>query len=234
MAGADDVFPPQLWLTDSSPGAAVADVQSLYLPLNTQYFRLRAEFPELQRQKVYYYWMCHMEKPEVNRVLAGVYLWKSKADGIAPYCYRHMPHPPSSPFDDFSEWEPDFQIGEDRRPFRHHMATYPSQAGSIWTLQWLGLSDGITDLRYLCTLDEALAAARNSGNNACLALAVEIEQHVKRFTDRIELNTIDVISETNPEPYPDIAPGEYQQFRIDVANSIMKLNAAFRGGGPCS
>ena len=210
---------------------AVADVESLYLPANTEYFRLRAEFPELRRRKIYYYWMCHMEKPQLNRVLAGVYLWKSRADGIVPYCYQHLPLPPSSPFDDFSDWQPGFHIGEDRRPFRHHMATYPAHRGVLWTVQWLGLADGIIDLRYLSTLDQLLERVRGSGVESCQALADQIERDIKRFTDRIELNAIDINSETNPEPYLNIAPGEYEQFRMDVAKSIITLQSALKDAG---
>lgn len=201
----------------------VADIESLYLPLNTQYLRMLSRFPELKQGKIYYYWMCHMEKPQLNRVLAGVYLWKSKADGIVPYCYQHLPRRPASPFDDFSDWEPGFHIGEERRPLRHHMTTYPARQGSVWTLQWLGLRDGITDLRYLSTLDGVLAEARRSDAQGCLTLADEIERDLKRFTDRIDLGAIEINSETHLEPYPAIAPSEYQDFRFDVAKNIMKL-----------
>lgn len=97
----------------------------------------------------YYYWPAHLEKPGLQRLLAGLALWWSGAEGISPYCYQHMPVESSDPFDDRDPWEPDFVLGGVRQNLRHHLAVYPARRGEISTVQWEGLREGLVDLRYL-------------------------------------------------------------------------------------
>ena len=183
-----------------------------YLPFNLDYFRAHATFPELRNHKTYYYWQCHMEKPNLHRVLAGLFLWKSKADGIAPYCYQHRPKSPNSAFNDFDEWEPGYFFGPENRPFKDHMTTYPAASGSIPTVQWKGLSAGLYDLRYLVTLDAAMQKASGTGSDSLRATA-EIRGEIDRFLARITLHTINLLAEHEPEPYADIRSEDYADFR---------------------
>ena len=212
-------------LLDNSDIGCLPEILSYYLSSNLTYFLAHSEFSQLRERKTYYYWHSHMEKPAVHRVLAGLYLWKSKADGIAPYCYQHLPSAPFSPFDDFDEWEPDFQLGPVNRPFKDHMTTYPAKFASIPTRQWKGLADGINDLRYLTTL-----AATIKKYKTCNSLAVhnsisESWRRVESFLSRISLTQIDILSETNPVPYGEIAAEEYSRFREQVARDIVLLDA---------
>ena len=112
-------------LMGASDVGHLPDVISYYLPENLDYFRAHSVFPELRTIPAYYHWASHMEKPNVHRVLAGLYLWKSGASGIAPYCYQHLPTCPFSPFDDFDEWDPVERTRPDEPPFKDHMTTYP-------------------------------------------------------------------------------------------------------------
>jgi hypothetical protein len=169
-----------------------------------------------------------MEKPLVHRALAGVYLWKSGAAGIAPYCYQHLPQFPNSPFNDFDEWEPGFHVGQERRPFKDHMTTYPARGGSIPTLQWKGLSDGITDLRYLTTLDATITRALSAPSASVRSSAAMIRARTNAFLDRVSLTDIDIVSETNREPYPGIAPADYRAFRVQMARDAVELSASLR------
>lgn len=200
------------------------EILSYYLPANLTYFSAHSEFSKLRERKTYYYWQSHMEKPDVHRVLAGVYLWKSKADGISPYCYQHLPQPPYSPFDDFDEWEPDFNQGSERLIFKDHMTTYPAVSGSIPTLQWKGLADGIIDLRYLTTLVSTIKKSEACSSPAVQARIRKSWQKVEQFLRRISLREIDITSETNSAPYQEIMSEEYARFREQIAKDIMALN----------
>lgn len=205
------------------------DVLSYYLPRNLHYFWAHSELPAPKERKLYYYWLSHMEKPTLHRALAGVFFWKSKADGIAPYCYQHLPQPPYSPFDDFDEWEPGFHVGEETRPFKDHMTTYPARGGSIPTVQWKGLGEGITDLKYLTTLDDVINVGSQSGAESVRHLASAARQRVESFLARIDLRTINITSETDPLPYASIAPEEYHSFREQMAGDIIALQEATTG-----
>jgi len=200
------------------------DAFAYYLPANLHHFASASP----GNTSTYYYWLSHMEKPLVHRALAGVYLWKSGAAGIAPYCYQHLPQFPNSPFNDFDEWEPGFHVGQERRPFKDHMTTYPARGGSIPTLQWKGLSDGITDLRYLTTLDATITRALSAPSAPVRSSAAMIRARTNAFLDRVSLTDIDIVSETNREPYPGIAPADYRAFRVQMARDAVELSASLR------
>ncbi len=218
-------------LSDGGAVGCPPDVLSYFLPENLNYFLAHSEFHELRERGTYYYWHSHMEKPIVHRTLAGLYLWKSKADGIAPYCYQHLPKPPYSPFNDFDEWEPGFHVGAVRRPFKDHMTTYPAKAGSIPTLQWKGMADGIYDLRYMATFQSALVKVARCPVPEAQMFADEVRLRATRFLKRISLKEINVISETDPDPYPGIGPEEYALFREQLARDIVNLNEMVRVHG---
>jgi len=204
------------------------DIFSYYLSANRGHFASN----DRASTAAYYYWLSHMEKPLVHRALAGVYLWRSGAAGIAPYCYQHLPQFPNSPFNDFDEWEPGFHVGQERRPFKDHMTTYPSRDGVISTLQWKGLSDGITDLKYLTTLDAAISRALASSSLQAREHASNARARIDAFLDRISLTDIDVVSETNREPYATVAAGEYHAFRLQMARDLVALDANTEAEAP--
>lgn len=192
---------------------------------NRDYFYFRSNMPEMAAEPAYYYWSAHMEKPDLNRVLAGLYLWKSKANGISPYCYQHLPRHPFSPYDDFDPWEPGTEIGPVKRDFRDHLVTYPAQGGPVPTLQWEGLREGIIDLRYLTTLESVLSEAETSQSSELQAKASMARNVLESFLKRIDLRSIQIVSETEREPYPDIRPEEYHAFRRQLADFIIQLRA---------
>lgn len=132
------------------------DVLSLNVSHSTLLLQVLRSFPERWPRPLYYHWPAHLEKPGLHRLLAGVGLWSSGAEGIAPYCYQHLPGFPADPFDDQDPWEPDFRLKGQLQDFRHHLATYPSQNGPITTVQWEGLREGLLDLAYLTTWEHQL------------------------------------------------------------------------------
>ncbi len=181
--------------------------------------------PMLTQCRTYYNWQSHMEKPNLHRVLAGCYLWKTGADGISPYCYQHAPVFPFSPFDDFDAWEPRCRTGA----FRDHMTTYPAQTGVIPTLQWEGLREGIVDLHYLTTLEHLLSLVESLGSQEAKALATEARYRRDTFLNRIDIHDIAIESAVETEPYPHISPPEYQDFRRQIALDIGGLYAHVSG-----
>lgn len=201
---------------------------------NRDYFYFCSQFSELRRAPSYYYWSAHMEKPNLHRVLAGVYLWKSGATGIQPYCYQHLPKFPFSPFNDFDEWEPNSEIGSVQRSFRDHLATYPAKDGPIQTLQWQGMREGINDLRYITTLDYWLEQASLSHDELIAAESSRIRADRDKFLGRVDLRAVVIISEKDPEPYAAIKPEEYHQFRHQLALAILHLQGLLKTTPPLS
>lgn len=201
------------------------DVNSFHLPTSKEHVALNREFSVRKNASTYYYWMAHMEKPNLHRVLAGYYLYKSKADGISPYCYQHRPRFPFSPFDDFEQWEPELKLGA-AGVFRHHMATYPCRGGTISTIQWEGMRQGINDLRYLTTLDNLLRKARMIPTMRLEAAVAEAENDVRQFLKKIDLLAIHINHESEREPYPEIAARDYDGFRGQVAEHIINVQLA--------
>jgi hypothetical protein len=210
-------------LFDKDDIGCAPDVLSYYLPANLSYFQVHSKLPGSAAAKTYYYWQSHMEKPDVHRVLAGLYLWKSKAHGIAPYCYQHLPQPPFSPFDDFDEWEPGSRAGRTKHPFKDHMTTYPARSGSIRTIQWKGMADGIYDLRYLITFESAIRELENCRSAEDRLFINEARSRFDRFLRRISLTAININSDTEATPYQDIKAEEYASFREQLARDIIVL-----------
>ncbi len=90
-----------------------------------------------------------MERPLTFRQNLGLFLWQMNYDGAMPYAYQ----------DSFGNGWNDF----DHAIYRDHNFVYPTVDGVIDTLQWEGLREGVTDIRYLSTL---LAALNESSNEA--------------------------------------------------------------------
>lgn len=208
----DSVFRPGK--LDYSP-----DLLMLYLPRNLARLRSRAAADT----RVWYYWQSHMEKPTLHRLLMGIFLWASGARGAAPYCFQHMPEPPGSPFLDFGTWE---RPGPGEPPSKQHMTTYPAREGSIPTIQWMGIREGIDDLRYLTTLDAALGAADTREDPGVRALASAARARVAAFMECLRLEEMEITSDTEREPLPGIGPQEYQDFRVRVGRDAAALQAA--------
>jgi hypothetical protein len=52
-----------------------------------------------------------------------------------------------------------------------------------------------------------------------------VRARTNAFLDRVSLTDIDVVSETNIEPYPGIAATEYSAFRTQMAHDLVELSA---------
>lgn len=197
------------------------DVVSVYAPENQT--RLALPAAEKGDAGIYYYWQAHMEKPLLHRLLAGLLYWKSGVDGISPYCYQHLPGFPYSPFDDFDPWDPSTHHDPLGRHFKDHMATYPARRGVIHTLQWKGLADGLTDLRYLTTLNSAIESAESSADSEMRERAGAARGRLAAQLDRIHWTDLDIMSETSAAPYPDFDESNVIGVREVIVDELKEL-----------
>ncbi len=85
-----------------------------------------------------------VENPLVYRKNYGLRLWQQDYDGAMTYAYQ----------DGFGSIWNDF----DHMKFRDHNFTYPTVDGVIDTIAWEGFREGVDDVRYVMTLQRALAA----------------------------------------------------------------------------
>ncbi|MEO7385816.1 MAG: hypothetical protein ABIX37_02640, partial [Gammaproteobacteria bacterium] len=92
------------------------------------------------------------ENPYLFRLNYGLLLWANDYDGAMPYAYQ----------DCFGSCWNDL----DHAVYRDHNLTYPTVDGVIPTLAWEGMREGIDDVRYVTTLENALA--RNPADAAAV------------------------------------------------------------------
>ena len=86
-----------------------------------------------------------VEEPETYRRNFGILLWKAGYDGAMDYAYQHG----------FGHVWNDF----DSPRYRDHNFSYPTISGIVGTIQWEGFREGVDDVRYITTLEKAIAAA---------------------------------------------------------------------------
>ncbi len=85
------------------------------------------------------------ELPETYRRNFGLLLWKAGFDGAMDYAYQHGFHHVWNDFDD--------------ETYRDHNFSYPTVNGVVPTVQWAGFREAVDDVRYVTTLEEAMAQA---------------------------------------------------------------------------
>jgi len=93
-----------------------------------------------------YYWQCYLEDFVRDRLYVGIYLWKSKLDGIFPYCY--MAFNKGLPY-----VSDERKIGKKSKIYKMFNTVYPTASGPLPTLEWEALKEGIDDYRILALLE---------------------------------------------------------------------------------
>jgi len=86
-----------------------------------------------------------VEDPHVYRRNFGLVLWKAGFDGAMDYAYQHGFNHVWNDFDD--------------RSYRDHNFSYPTVNGIVDTIQWEGFREGVDDVRYVTTLEQAIRTA---------------------------------------------------------------------------
>ena len=124
-----------------------------------------------------------VENPVVYRRNFGLVLWKYDYDGAATNAYQHT----------FGATWNDF----DHRVFRAHTIAYPTVDGVIDTIAWEGYREGVDDVRYVTTLEHAIAEARESGDRAVVQKADGAEGFLRSLKSGnvIETENLDAVRE---------------------------------------
>lgn len=105
------------------------------------------------------------EDPWQYRYLYGIVLWELNLDGGCTWTYQVAI---GNPWNDF----------DGKGTYRDFMMTYPGADGPIDTVQWEGYREGCDDLRYMATLEKALAAAKES--NRVPGVVKDVEKWLAR------------------------------------------------------
>jgi hypothetical protein len=98
-----------------------------------------------------------LELPLTYRRNFGLMLWQVNYDGAMNYIYQ------SDYGNVWNDWD------DPGNNYKDHNMTYPTSNGVLDTLQWEGYAAGITDLRYMATLQAAITAAKANGKDTASA-----------------------------------------------------------------
>lgn len=104
------------------------------------------------------------ENPLLWRVNYGIVLWAAGYDGAMPYAYQHC----------FGACWNDVDNGQ----YRDHMLTYPTADGVIDTIAWEGYREGIDDVRYITTLEQAIGKFITSSASEKAKLARQAQTYL--------------------------------------------------------
>jgi len=131
------------------------------------------------------------ENPMLYRRNYGLRLWKAGYDGAMDYAYQHSM---GNIWDD-----------GDHPTYRDHVFAYPTANGLIDTIAWEGYYEGVTDVRYLATLEAAIHKAETSGSESARQTAKQADQWIKGLNDN------------------DLLTGNPESFRQEIIQWILKL-----------
>ncbi|TWU05118.1 hypothetical protein CA54_58060 [Symmachiella macrocystis] len=156
------------------------------------------------------YWTTATIYPLWYRAFTGLYNKSCGYLGSSPWAYRDAP--------DERIYDPDAI---------NHQVSYPDEFGEpIPTLAWEAHRAGINDVRYLETLDRAIAAAKHrleqSNPSDDLRVAIAQAQHVRQ--ERYES-----IRGRWFEYVCSLRPGELENSRREFAEAIVQINRALAG-----
>ena len=145
-------------------------------------------------------------RPEFSRATAGLYLWNSPFEGFGVWTYHYFIGDPYNDLDgptgDLAYAYPD--------PERNFAPTLPA-------LRWEGYREGVDDMRYLATLEGAIAAARGDPDKAeTIAQAETLLGELRADLDRYGPEARGIIAYLEPE--------DYQDYRWRIAQAIIELD----------
>ena len=168
-----------------------------------------------------FYWQVWVEKPDINRLLHGFYLWKTGFDGVAPWIFGRVG--PTSPYNS-GDSTGLYEEHPTDRPYRHYFLAYPAKDGPIPTLNSEAVRQGITDLRLLATLQPLMQrAARLSGPIG--VAREEAEATVARILGRLDWN-LRMHTTDSYRPYGWMSSEQIDDFRVEIFQQILKLSTA--------
>jgi len=153
----------------------------------------------------YFYWQSWVQKPNLNRLMAGYFLWACRLDGAFPYIYTKFRRKAGDPFDD--------RAGAYEHNYRQMMTAYPGRTGPIPTTQWEAFREGADDARYAGTLQGYL---QQLPEDDPLRLSIET-----RFRDLLR-------KYLDPHNYRVLSPGTLDSDRQQIIAWIHQARASQR------
>lgn len=163
-------------------------------------------------------------QPRNDRYFAGLHTWSAGLTGNWQWCYTEK----SGWVNERGEIELINVAYED--PW---YATYliSSPGGAIPTLGWEARREGVDDYRYIQTLREAIAAARQSGSPRQRALAAEAEAYLAATRQRVrrpvpkpaDVSAVYAEACYDRLKHPGLQPEDYDAIRRQVADYIIGL-----------
>lgn len=131
------------------------------------------EFQKTGKVIAYSFPQSGAEDPYIYRRNFGLVLRSYGIKGAMNYAYQHSFN---HPYNDF-----------DHPVYKEHYFAYPTVNGVIDTIQWEGYREGIDDLRYLKTLEDAIKKA--DGDSAKREQAGQAKQFVKELLAKMQKYT---------------------------------------------
>ena len=114
-----------------------------------------------------------LENADLNRRNHGLLVWKSRCDGVTEYLYSME-----------QAWLEAASPAASAAGDGVHSMVYRTTDGVIDTIQWEGYREGVDDVRYVTTLQQAIEKAKSSADKARVAIATEAE----RYLDRVDVH----------------------------------------------
>jgi len=185
-------------------------VVSSYFSTRQQMLHLRDAFRKAGATPLYY-WQIWGEYPKGGRFNAGYFLYTSGFDGFFPYAYQDRM---GRTFFD--------EVADSKSP----AVACPTADGLVSTLEWEAARAGITDLRYLLTLDEALAAAQaRQGRAFTEPYRKELAALLEKYSPEASQNWGRVIygALNWPEHQYSVPEAQFDEDRYRIATMIMEL-----------
>ena len=139
---------------------------------------------------------------QANRLRAGFYFYKTGADGAWGWTFQRCR---GNPYSDFDGSSGDYCI------------TYPLRQGhgSLPTIQWEAVREGVDDYRYVHTLLARIQLARQSKHVRLRQLAARCERQLEALIDEIPLS--------QPEAYSN---AQMRTLRGEITRMILALGSA--------
>jgi hypothetical protein len=139
-----------------------------------------------------------VEEPLLYRYNYGLALWKADYDGAMTFAYQWA----------YGHIWNDF----DSENFRDHCFSYPTINGVVGTVQWEGFREGVDDVRYITTLEQAIEKAGDT----------EIAHTARRWLAGLKAESPQQKVGWKSQPTP---PKDLEQIRSRAASWINQLTS---------
>ena len=144
-------------------------------------------------------------RPEFSRVTFGLYAWNAPFLDQGVWIYQSFHE---DPYDDTDGQNGDLAYAYPD-PERNYAPTLP-------TLRWEGVREGIDDLRYLYTLEQAMEAAEGDPARAeAVAAAQALLDNLRADLNRYSPEARGIIAYFEPQ--------DYRRYRWEMAQAILRL-----------